>query len=142
MRNHCPIEGEDAHAQASGRSKQGIGNHIVGSDPAQPVEHAQSCKKITRNPVPKETASNGDEKKALPSYVAYLLLAVVFVEGVEEGAVRQNTWPNHTERPDYELAKKPSETKAEALRTNSQENLEAHWDGLTIEDTLREDDIR
>jgi len=56
VRNDCPIETEDAHAQASVHSKQGIDNSIVGSNPAHPVEHAQSCEKITGDPVPNETA--------------------------------------------------------------------------------------
>ena len=41
--NNSPIKGEKVHSQASVCSKQCINNDIVGSNPANPIEHAQSC---------------------------------------------------------------------------------------------------
>jgi hypothetical protein len=73
--------------------------------------------------------------------VASVALAVVFVESVEEGRVDQSTWPNHTGRPDDELAKKSTEAEAEDLRPKGEEDLEAHGSGLAIEYALCEDDL-
>ena len=70
-----------------------------------------------------------------------LALAVVFVQGVEEGTVGQNEWPDHIGWPDDELTKESTETEAKALRTYRQEDLEAHGNGLAIEDTLRKEDM-
>jgi len=134
--NHCPIKGEDAHAQASGRSKQGIDNNIVGSNPARPVEYAQSCEKKSRDPVPNEGYSHGDPQEALAGHVAFIAVAVVLVEGIEEGTTGQSTRPDHIWWPDDEPTKKSADTETDALRTNGEENLEGHGDGLAIEDTL------
>ena len=139
--NHCPIKGEDAHAQPRVHSKQSVDNNIFGSNPAYPIEHTQSCEKVTRDPVPNETAHNSDTKEALTGHVALVVLVVVLVDDIEEGTVSQNTWPDHTGWPDDKLANKSSKAKPNALRTNSQENLEGDRDSLVIENTLREDHI-
>jgi len=141
MRNYCPIEGKDAQSQASVRSKQGINNSIIGSDPAYPVEHAQCPEKVSRNPIPNKTSGSNNPKDALAHHEALLVLAVVFVDGIEEGTVSQNTWPDHIRWPDDKLTKESCEKEAKALRTNGEEDLEADGDGLAIEDTLREDNM-
>jgi len=74
-------------------------------------------------------------------HVVLAMLVVICMERVEEGTVSQNSWPDHTGRPDYELAKKSTKTKAKGLRPNGKEDLEAHGCGLAIEDTLCEDNI-
>jgi hypothetical protein len=70
-----------------------------------------------------------------------LVFAVVFVEGIEEGTVAQNTWPDHIGRPDDKLTKKSTNAKAKGLRPKGEEDLEPHRGSLAIENTLCEDNI-
>ena len=73
--------------------------------------------------------------------MASVAFAVVFVESVEEGRVDQSTWPDHTGRPDHELAKKSSHAEAEDLRSKGEEELEAHGGDLAIEYALCKNDF-
>ena len=82
--NNRPIECQNAHTQPSVCSKQGIDNDILGSNPAHPVEHAQSCEKVFRDPAPNEAPSHGDPKEALAGHVALIAVTVVLVDGIEE----------------------------------------------------------
>jgi len=83
--NNRPIEREDAHTQPNVRSKQGIENDIFGSNPAHPIEHAQTCEKVSRDPVPNKAPSRGDPKEALAGHVVLIAVSVFLVEGIEEG---------------------------------------------------------
>ena len=69
------------------------------------------------------------------------MLAVVFVEGIEEGTVSQSTWPDHTGRPDNKLTKKPTQTESKKLSPKAKQYLETHGGGLAIEKMLCECDI-
>jgi hypothetical protein len=141
VRNYSPIKGEEAHSQASVCSKQGIDNNFFRSNPANPVEHAQSCEKVTRDPVPIKTASHSNAKEVLMGHMALVVCAIAFVEGIEEGTIGQNTWPDHIRRPDNKLTKESTQTKAKGLGPKSKEELEAHRGRLAIENMLCECDI-
>jgi hypothetical protein len=69
------------------------------------------------------------------------MLAMVFVEGIEEGTVGQNIWPDHTGRPDNKLTKESTKTEAKDLGSKGKEDLEAHRGRLAIENMLCECDI-
>ena len=51
-----------------------------------------------------ETSSHDETTEAFASHVASLALATVSAESVEEGRVDQSGYPDHTGRPDDELA--------------------------------------
>ena len=69
-----------------------------------------------------------------------VMIAGVFVEGIEEGAVAQNTWPKHAGRPDNKLMKKTTKTETKGLRPRGKEDLIAHRGVLVVEYALCEDD--
>jgi hypothetical protein len=71
-------------------------------------------------------------------HVALATLAIVFVEGIEEGTVGQNTWPNHTGRLYNKPMKKSTKAEAKGLRPNGKEDLEAYRGSLAIENMLCE----
>ena len=77
----------------------------------------------------------------MPVVLVGLVHAVVFVKGIEEGTVAQDTWPDHIGRPDDKLTKKSTNTKAKGLRPKGKEDVEPCWGSLAIENTLCEDNI-
>ena len=70
-----------------------------------------------------------------------VMFAGVFMEGIEEGAGAQNTWPDHAGRPNNKLTKKPTKTESKALRSKCKEDLVAYGGGLVVEYALCEGDI-
>ena len=68
-------------------------------------------------------------------------LVVVFVEGIEQGTVAQNSWPDHTGRPDDKLTKESAETEAENLGPKGKQDLEPHGGSLAVKDMLCERNI-
>ena len=68
-------------------------------------------------------------------------LVIVFVEGIEQGTVSQNSRPDHTGRPDDKLTKESTETEAKNLGPKGKQDLESHGGGLAVEDMLCERNI-
>lgn len=139
--NHAPIEGQDAHTQASVCAEQCVDDDVVGSNPTDPVEHAERGEEVSRNPVPYKAAGKGDDEEALAGHVVGFALAVIFVEGVEKSGVDQGARPDHTRWPDDKLPQHATESKAENLRAEGKEHLEAHGGRRLVEDPGREDDL-
>ena len=139
--NHAPIEGQDAHAQASVRAEQCVDNDVVGSDPTDPVEHAECGEKVSRDPVPYKAAGEGDDEEALAGHMVGFALAIIFVQGVEKSGVDQGARPDHTRWPDDKLPQHATESKAENLGAEGKEHLEAHGRRSLVEDARREDDL-
>jgi hypothetical protein len=127
---HCPVKGKGTHSHSSACSKQYIDNSVLGSNPANPVEHAQCCEEVTRNPAPQKTTSHDNPKGMFLGNLALVTLAVVLVEGIEEGTVDQNTWPDHTGRPDNKLTKKPTQAESNKLRSQGQAGFGNPWGWL------------
>ena len=73
--------------------------------------------------------------------LAFVMLAIVLVEGIEEGTVAQNTWPDHSGWPDNKLTKKSTHTEPKKLGAKGKQDLEAHGGCLAIENMLCECDI-
>ena len=107
-------------------------NNILGSDPAHPVEHAQSCDEVSRDLTPNEASSHGDPKEALAGHVTLVAVSVVLMQGIEEGTTGHSTRPDHSWWPDNKLTEDSSKAEPNALRTNGKEDLEGHGDGLAI----------
>ena len=139
--NNSPIKGKGTESHSSACSKQHIDNSVLGSNPANPVEHAQSCEEVTRDPVPDKTSSCDNPKYMFFGNLAWVMVAVIFVEGIEESTVSQRTWPDHTRWPDNKLTKKATQREAKKLGPKAKQDLEDHGGCLAIENMLCECDI-
>ena len=64
------------------------------------------------------------------------------MECIEQGAVHEDSGPDHRCRPDDKLTEETSEGEAENLSRENEHYLVTEWGLLVIEDPLRCDDIR
>lgn len=87
-------------------TKERIHGLICGSNPANPSEHAQSGKQESGNEIIKGADCRNEEEELVSRHVSVALLAVVFVQGVQESAFYQGTGPDHARRPNEILADK------------------------------------
>ena len=81
------------------------------SNPAHPIKDAETGEQIARYPVPGETAGHSDKEKTFASPVATFTLAIVLMEGIEEGGVDEGARPNHAGGPNNELTEHATERK-------------------------------
>jgi hypothetical protein len=60
-----PVECDQTHSETADRTKEAVYDDIIWSDPAHPIEHAESCPQIPWDPIPHEAAQTCDIKEAL-----------------------------------------------------------------------------
>lgn len=139
--DHSPVECEHAHTQTTVDTEERVDRWVVGNDPANPAEHAETREQESGNPIPQEASCNCNEEEALAGHVATVALAVVLVQSVEQSRVDERARPNHAGGPDDELAEHATDRKTETLRADGEEGLEAEGDFHAVEDLLGECDL-
>lgn len=60
-----PVECEQTHPKAADGTEEAVYDHIIGSDPAYPVEHTEAGPQIPWDPKIQEAAQNCEIKEAL-----------------------------------------------------------------------------
>lgn len=83
VRDHGPIESEDAHSETAHRAEELVDDNIIGCDPANPAEGTQRSEKIARYPVPTKAARQRDAEELFPRNMVPVLLPVTLMQCVE-----------------------------------------------------------
>jgi hypothetical protein len=65
QRHLGPVEREQTHPEAADGTEEAIYDHVIGDNPADPIEHAESSPQIPRNPIPDEATQSCEIKEAL-----------------------------------------------------------------------------
>lgn len=117
-----------------------VDNHIIGRDPADPVEIGESLSDPTGEPVPCEAPGKNVEKVPVstnpPSIGRGGIGRFVIVESIHESRLGQGLRPDHGRRPDQESAHDSGHAKADALCRQYEEHLKAPAEILLVEDLL------
>ena len=142
IRDHGPIKGEDAHAQAVVVPEKRVDHPVLGADPAHPGEDGEGGEKVAGEEVPEEGAEKRDEEEAFAGHVALLGPAICRVERVEQRGVDERGGPNHRARPDEEAAADAREGEADHLGRDDKEELVGRAPPLEVEGALGRDDVR
>ena len=104
VRNHRPVECEEAHTQTTRVTEKRINDNVVRSNPADPVEDTERCEQESRDPIPYETAETCKEQEPFAGNMLRFLFAVVLVHRVQECGADKNARPDHARRPNQELS--------------------------------------
>ena len=142
IRDHRPVEGEEAHTKTVVVSEEGVDHLILGTDPADPGEDGKGGEEVAGEKVPEERAEKRDEEEAFAGHVALFGAAVRRVEGVEERGVDECGGPDHRAGPDEEAAADTRKGEANHLRRDDEQELVGRAPPLGIEYALRSDDVR
>lgn len=122
-----------------------VDNHVIGSNPADPVEVGEALGDPTREPVPCKTPGKYVEEVSVstnaPSIGDGGIGRFVIVESIHESCLGQGLGPDHGSRPDQETAHDSGHAKPDALGGEDEEHLEAPPKMLLIEDLLSQEDV-
>lgn len=135
--SHCDSTYE---AEAGIVAEDLVDNHIIGRDPADPVEVGESLGDPTGEPVPCKTPGKDVEEVPVsanaPSIGRVGIGGFVIVKSVHESRLSQGLRPDHGCRPDQKSAHDSSHAEPDALCSQYEEHLEAPAEVLLIEDLL------
>ena len=76
IRDHRPIKGDDAHAEAVGVSEERVDHLVLGTDPADPGENGEGGEEVTGEEVPEEGAQEREKEEAFAGHMPLLGAAV------------------------------------------------------------------
>ena len=97
IRDLTPVKRDDRHSEPGHCAEELIGDDIVWSDPADPVEVRQRLERIPRKPVPAERAEECVSEEPLAGDTAARAHACILlrVQSVEERARHKVGGPDH-----------------------------------------------
>ena len=122
-----------------------VDNHVIGCDPADPVEIREALGDPTGEPVPYETSGENVEEVSVsanaPSIGSGGIGWFVIVESIHKCRLGQGLGPDHGGRPDQESTHDSSHAEPDTLCREDEEHLEAPAKVLLIEDLLSQKDV-
>lgn len=128
------------NTKASGVAKYLVHDHVVGCDPADPVEVGQALGDETREPIPAEASSKDIEEVPVsadtPSVGLARIGCLVVVKCVHQCGVGQCLRPDHGGRPDQEAPDDTGHAKPNTLGGEHEQHLEAPAKALLVVDLL------